>query len=86
MAEHDKWEVTGVLPGEYEQYGPWIIQKGDELLKQTGRGVIYHIHPHINKNPTLYLVSMHEGKCRKCGKKAPQGAVFRARTIRLDNV
>lgn len=93
MSEFDKWEVAGVLPGDYEDYGSWVLQKGSKVINNTGSGIVYHKHlDFLNKHndsiiskKTLIMVDK-EGKCRICGEAAPLGVIFRARTTKLDEV
>ena len=89
MSEFDKWEVAGVLPGDYEDYGSWVLQKGSKVINSTGSGIVYHKHTAgpitSTLKKTLIMVDK-EGKCRICGEAAPLGVIFRARTTKLDEV
>ena len=90
MSAYDKWEIAGVLPEDYEDFGAWVLQKGSAVLKNVGSGVVYHKHsrtPKGKSNPTLMLIMVGpNGHCRECDAIAPLGLIFRARTVKLDTV
>jgi hypothetical protein len=86
MSAFDKWEVAGVLPGDYEDYGNWVLQKGSEVLTKSGGGIVYHKHYDNETQKITLIVTDTKGKCRICGEPAPLGIIFRARTTVLDEV
>ena len=85
MGAYDKWEIAGVLPGDYHEYGDWVIQKNSAILDNIGGGIVYHKHVDTADRKILMLIDK-EGSCRACGMSCPKGIIFIARTAKLDEV
>jgi hypothetical protein len=86
MSAFDKWEIAGVLPGDYEDYGNWVLQMGNEIFSSTGGGIVYHKHLNPETQKLTLMMIDTRGMCRYCGVPAPLGIIFRARTAALDEV
>jgi hypothetical protein len=84
--EIEQWAVHGIIPGEYEIYGDWILHKSEHILNLVGGGIVFHDHGERDANGwiqrTLYAI-LPSGRCRHCGEMAPPGVVFRAKTFKL---
>ena len=77
------WEIAGVFPNDFEDFGDWVLQKALFQGPNIKVGIIYHKHITDNKI-TLFMVG--ENKlCRRCNTLVPTGVLFRARTSSLDN-
>ena len=87
MSAYDKWEVAGVIPGDYEDYGDWVMQRTtSNVTDSPTTGILYHKHFNAQtQKPTLFMIDT-EGACRECGKDAPRGMLFRAKTLRFEDV
>jgi len=85
--EIEQWCVHGVIPGDYETYGDWILQKDAHILNLVGGGTVYHNHGESRSSGELterilYAI-LPNGRCRHCGELAPAGVIFRAKTYKL---
>ena len=80
----EKWTIHGIMPGEYEIYGDWLIQTNGNLIDLFGGALVFHDHG-SDIERTLYTITI-EGKCRKCGEKAPPGVLFKAKTYALKGI
>jgi hypothetical protein len=84
--EIEQWAVHGVIPGEYETYGDWILQTSPHIVNLVGGGIVYHDHGKNDeggwRQRVLYAI-LPDGRCRHCGEPAPLGIIFRAKTYKL---
>jgi len=79
MSEYDEWKIAGVLPGDFEDYDEWVIQKSN------GACIVYH--KHINHMQRVTLIMTNDiGNCRICNAGSPMGVRWRASTTKLDEV
>jgi hypothetical protein len=86
--EIEQWVIHGIIPGDYETYGDWILQTSPHIVNLVGGGIVYHNHGAgrrtggVLTERVLYAI-LPDGKCRYCGKPAPPGVIFRAKTYKL---
>lgn len=78
MSDNDQWTVDGAVPGDFEDYGEWVINKISNL------GIVYHKHSSSRASEKHLFLA--DPNCRQCGAESPIGIRWRAKTHLFDKV